>query len=234
MNEETFYAKDSTKDMEELIGACAGDRFEFHLEIKEVSEEGDKRLIAGYANTKNLDRMNEIVEPTAFKNTIKEWMKNPVILRGHDPNSIIGRGLEAKIDSKGLWIKAEIASDTEKANETWALIKQKMLKAFSIGYQIIKDEVVERAGKRIRRILDLDLLEVSVLGLPANRESLFDMVKGMQYGTDLIVSSPAADELPTDADYEETREYIEALNVKLSDELAVLELQSLNKKLGGS
>lgn len=180
--------------------------FRFHAEIKSAKEVEGQRIIEGYANTKNLDRMNEIVDPSAFKGTINKWMKNPVILADHwaSVSNVIGRGLSMKIDETGPFLKAEIAKGTQLAEDTWTLIQQKMLRAFSIGYRILKDEMdkgVEDGGRRVRRITKLELYEVSVVAIPANRESLFSLAKGIMFGTDIfqpLTKDAVLIDLPTD------------------------------------
>jgi HK97 family phage prohead protease len=221
-------------------------RFKFHAGIKQAEEDdGGRRIISGFANTRNLDRVNEVVDPNAFRGTLKQWMKNPVILADHWPSvqNVIGRGVEAKIDDKGFFLKAEIAKGTQLADDTWTLIQQKMLRAFSIGYRILKDEFVDAAdaGKdfagKVRKILKLELYEVSVVAIPANRESLFSVSKGMLYGTDLMAPVDESEILRADLDqkpddvYHQTLTELRSINQEMEEGLVLNELRTLKEKI---
>lgn len=226
-------------DSQELVGKlCERGRFNFHAQIKEADDGSGRRLISGYANTVNLDRMNEIVDPAAFKSTLKTWMKNPVLLLGHDMSKPVGKGIEAEIREKGLWIKGEIAKGVSYADDAWSLVKQKVLRAFSIGYRILKDELVEGESKdsgKVRRITKLELYEVSLVSIPANRESLFSVTKGMIHGTDMMLPD-AGVPLPTtvisdESEYAETMQMIKDMNANFQNDEAYAQLKALNEKL---
>ena len=62
-------------------------------------------------------------------------------------------------------------------------VKEGILSAFSIGFRMLEDEIVDE----IRHITKLELYEVSIVSIPANREALFDISKGLKYGTDIVV-----------------------------------------------
>ncbi len=215
--------------------------FKFHACIKAAGEESDgRRVISGYANTRSLDRVNEIVEPGAFRGTLKQWMKNPVILADHWPSvsNVVGRATEATIDDKGFFIKAEIAKGPEQAEIVWSLVQQKMLKAFSIGYRILKDEMVDavQAGKevagRVRKILKLELYEVSIVAIPANRESLFSIAKAMQFGTDMMAPAPPqSPEIKHENEYGTLRDGIRSINDEIDAGLALRELRRINESI---
>ena len=217
------------------------DRFECHAEIRDASEKGNTRVVQGYANTKNLDRMNEIVEPHAFRSSLQAWVKDGAILLNHDTDKPLGRPLEGTIDENGLKIKAEIARDIEYAEDAWKLIKQKVLRAFSIGYKVLKDKVEEVSkendpegvGKRVRRILDLELYEVSVVTIPANRESLFSVTKGLQFGTDMFQPCAAVPTKDADVspDRESLKEFVARLIEEAQDRTLQRELDAINQKI---
>lgn len=199
--------------------------FEFHAEFEgtEKTDKGD-RFIQGYANTKNLDLMRDIVEPGAFRKSFKYWLKNGVILLHHDWTIIVGKPVEAKIDDKGFFIKVQIfkgLTPESKIEETWNLIEQGGLKAFSIGFRIIKSKYEQDENEReFRRILELVLLETSIVSIPANRESLFSVSKGIEFGTDLIdietgEAALSIDELNNEKRYEELIRRVNEINEEL-------------------
>jgi len=151
----------------------------FAGELKAVSKEptGDSILaVAGYASTKDVDRVNDIVEPSAFEGTMATYMKFPVILLNHSSKDTpVGKVTSYKIDENGLYIEASIVN-TERGREVKALIEAGILKAFSIGFNIKKWEDSSDEGDPFR-ITELDLIEISIVSSPANIEALFEQAE---------------------------------------------------------
>lgn len=56
----------------------------FQMQFKEVSVAADKITIKGFASTPQVDRYDDIVQPIAFQNSMESYMKNPVVLLGHN------------------------------------------------------------------------------------------------------------------------------------------------------
>lgn len=169
-------------------------KFEFHAEIKSVHETNDGRLVLqGFANTRNIDRVRDIVEPSAFKRAVAKGVKKVKILRNHDMDEPIGLGIDASIRDKGFFFKGGISNaEIRYVQEAREQIKDGLMDSFSIGFSILKSEPIDpkdapKQDGRVadRRITDLDLWEVSVVTVPANVQSTFSVVKGMQHGSDL-------------------------------------------------
>ncbi len=207
--------------------------FQFHAEIKNVTEMKDGRLIvSGFANTKNIDRVRDIVDPSAFQRAINKGVGKLKILRNHNMREPIGLGIDASIRSNGFFFKGGISNaDIGYVQEARQQIKEGLIDSFSIGFSILKAEPIATEGApkqdgRVadRRITDLDLWEVSVVTIPANVQSTFAMVKGMQYGSDLydrakkhFIDRPDIDqrgELDT-VDYSKTTEYIKRITEEI-------------------
>ena len=188
----------------------------FHCEIKSVDSQ--KRIIEGWANTRYPDRVNDIVDPKAFEESLKVYMANPVILAMHDQEKLpIGKTLQATIAQDGLWIRAEIApkGTSQLADEVWGLIEFGALKALSIGYRPIEVELDESGMYAILK--NLELMEISVVSVPANRESLFSVAKSFHAGTDLV--EKAAPKIG----FEKTKGEIKALETVLTREFKNLD-----------
>jgi HK97 family phage prohead protease len=151
--------------------------FQFHMKL--VESDGGRRAIEGYASTRDLDRTGEIVEPGAFAESLTEFMANPVLTYMHDWSNPIGKVTGARIDEVGLFIRANISETAEKV---WKLIREGILRAFSIGYEVVEEKVI--GG--VNHILRLRLYEVAVVSIPANRRALFSVSKGLEVGTDLV------------------------------------------------
>jgi uncharacterized protein len=71
---------------------------------------------------------------------------------------------EAQRDVKGLEIAGELVLETGKAQEAYALLKRRVLKGLSIGYDVVKDTI----ANGVRHLHELKLYEVSLVTLPMN------------------------------------------------------------------
>jgi HK97 family phage prohead protease len=172
-------------------------KFECHAEFKNV--DGEKRVIEGYANTKELDRYYDIIEPTAFEKSLDYYLKNGPVLSGHRDMQggdiqVVGTPINGSINSKGFRLKAQILTGldpTDPIERVWNVIKQGGLKAFSVGFAIAPDgykwhdKADDDPRPRLRTITEVDLYEVSVVAVPANKGSLFSLTKGFLLGSDM-------------------------------------------------
>jgi len=164
--------------------ASAGPRRTFRFHMKLVESDGARRQIEGYASTRDLDRTGEVVEPGAFAESLKDFMSNPVVTYMHDWSNPIGKVIDVRIDEVGLFIRAEIS---ETAQKVWKLIEEGILRAFSIGYEVIEEKIVDG----VNHIMKLRLYEVAVVSIPANRRALFSVSKALEAGNDLVPDRPA-------------------------------------------
>lgn len=129
-------------------------------------------LVEGYASTVDKDRHNDVVATTAWKKGLENYLKNPVILAYHDHTQPCGRMVGHKADSKGLWIKAKISSA---AGAVYKLVKDGVLTAFSIGFRVKEADYDKTTD--IFVIKELELHEISVVAVPANQNTLFNLSK---------------------------------------------------------
>jgi len=153
--------------------------FRFHMKM--VESDKARRQIEGYASTRDLDRTGEVIEPGSFADSLRDFMANPVLTYMHDWADPIGKVIDARIDEVGLFIRAEISETAEKV---WKLIEEGILRAFSIGYEVVE----EKALDGINHILRLRLYEVAIVSIPANQRALFSVSKALERGTDLVCS----------------------------------------------
>lgn len=155
----------------------------FQMEFKEVEVKEWSVKIKWFASTPDIDRYNDIVLSKAFKSSLDQYMKNPVVLLQHDGDKAIGRVTEAKIKTKGLYVEAEITNNIDNVFEN---ITNKVLWAFSIWFIPKKWEYKEENGVTVRVITDLDLIENSVVSTPANANALFTLSKSIKSFFDKI------------------------------------------------
>lgn len=131
---------------------------------KEV-EEG--KSIYSFVGTKEIeDRDGDIVEINGMN--VKNYEVNPVVLWGHDHVSTpIGKVVALTHDKKKKELIFDIVfASTEKGQEVETLVKEGMLNATSIGFQVFDLKYKEDTG--IFHLTDTELLEISIVNVPAN------------------------------------------------------------------
>lgn len=149
--------------------AAAVKFLDFTFDITKSTKDANGELfIEGYANTNSKDRVGDVVLPTAFAKSLPTYLTNPVLLANHDWNDPCGRCMSAEITEKGLYIKARL-SDTR--NDIKTLVREGVLSTFSIGYNEIDTDFDE--STKTKYIKELELLEISIVTVPANVESIF-------------------------------------------------------------
>lgn len=163
------------------------------FEVKSTTEDGSEG--EGYGNAFHvLDKAGEIVAPGALDDALPDFFKDGFIGGlNHDWNNPIGRPVSGGVDGKGLRIVWKI-SDTSHGRDVKILLKDKVIKKLSIGYNVagyemLKDEKAVRAywqmhgyqpdeedlqkarhgAKLLTKIRPL--YEVSPVTVPANRAS---------------------------------------------------------------
>ena len=181
--------------------------------VKEITDGENKAYeIEWYASTKDKDRMNDIVEPTAFENTLKQYMTNPIVLLQHDMDKPIWNVTEASIDDKWLFIKAKITEDTD---GVFSKLKNWVLRTFSIWYRVKDYETMENEDAEWNYIFtnvikELELFEISLVSVPANP---FALVKSFD-------SCFKAEEDEETAEEPKEEEAVEESNEQESEEIA--------------
>jgi HK97 family phage prohead protease len=162
----------------------------FKFDVKSIDEQG---VFEGYAAVfGNEDLGGDIIEPGAFKKTLQENPRMPILWQ-HDPREPIGVTLEAYEDMHGLRVRGQLNLETSRGREAYALLKQGALKGLSIGYDAVK-EIWEGSKRRLKEIR---LWEWSLVTFPMNPLAQVTAVKGVLPFQDL----PLADEDRTwDAD----------------------------------
>jgi len=142
-------------------------------EFKTLGVENNMGKITGYGSVFNIrDSYGDVVTSGAFMQSISK--KKPKMLYQHDPRDVIGVWTKCKEDEKGLLLEGEINLEVSKGKDVYNLLKQGALDGLSIGFRTL-DEEYDANG--VRKLKTIDLLEVSVVTFPANKDSLITVVK---------------------------------------------------------
>ena len=138
----------------------------------------DSIFIEGYASTNDIDRAGDVVPVAVWEKGIKNYLKNPIILAYHDHNDPVGRVVQHKVDAKGLWVKARISS----ASKIFNLVKDNVLTAFSIGFKVL--DASYDSATEIFSIKELELVEISIVSVPCNQNTIFSLAKAFDSAED--------------------------------------------------
>lgn len=136
-------------------------KFERFFNIKKIDEE--ERMVFGYASTPDLDSDGEVIKLEALEKALPAYLQFPTLREMHQPKAV-GTTKTAEITKGGLYIGAKVVTD-----EAWKLVKEGVYKAFSIGGNVIK--------KVNNVIQELELVEVSLVDVPANKHAVIELWK---------------------------------------------------------
>ncbi|MCF1502186.1 HK97 family phage prohead protease [Afifella sp. H1R] len=162
-------------------------RFEGHmsapveLEMKLLSEEGEFEGYGSIFNT--VDHGGDIVMPGAFSASIgKRGAAGIKMLFQHDTRDIIGKWLEIREDAKGLYCKGRLFLGIQRGREAYELMREKALDGLSIGFRTIVDQWDREDD--VRRLIEVDLREISAVTFPMHEGATVSLVKGDQLPTE--------------------------------------------------
>ena len=120
----------------------------------------------GYASVFGVpDLGRDVVLPGAFAASLARRGASGVrMLFQHDPAEPIGRWLDLREDARGLYVEGVLSNGVARSREVHQLMKTHALDGLSIGFQTVKAKSDPRTG--VRRILEADLWEISVVTFP--------------------------------------------------------------------
>lgn len=156
--------------------------FDFALDADaRVELDGKALRIEGYAAGFSRDRENEAFERGVFdKGLEKYFARNPILCYHHHTDQALGVVEEAKLDGKGLFVKARL-DDPEPGTplaDVYNKVKSGTIKGFSVG-GLFKRKMTPKGV----RIHEADVAEISVTPVPMEPGSLFALA-GKAFGVD--------------------------------------------------
>jgi HK97 family phage prohead protease len=142
-------------------------------EIERVRLDG---TFTGYASLfSQRDLGNDMVMPGAFVRSLSERGAAGVrMLFQHNPDEPIGVWTSIAEDARGLHVVGRLTRGAERGREVHELMRAGAIDGLSIGFKTVRAS----AGKGgLRRILEADLWEISVVTFPMQPGARIDAVK---------------------------------------------------------
>ena len=142
----------------------------------EIKATGDKRELQFTISTDSVDRMGDTIDAKGWE--LDAYRKNPVVLWAHDNQSLpVGKATKIWIEDGKLKAIAEFTPEgMAKFNDTiFDMLKGGFLNAVSVGFLPKEYKFTEDANRRFGiDFLKQELLEFSVVSVPANSEALVE------------------------------------------------------------
>jgi uncharacterized protein len=144
------------------------------LDLKRVDADG---TFAGYASLFGKEDLGgDVILPGAFRDSLRQ--RGPAgikMLFQHNPNEPIGVWEQLTEDGRGLWAKGRLMPEVARAREVLSLMRAGALDGLSIGFRTILGRRDAKTG--IRRLLKVDLWEISIVTFPLLPEARVAHVK---------------------------------------------------------
>lgn len=140
-----------------------------------ITKSADGSFVA-IASTNSVDRHGEVVDNNGWD--LKAFKKNPVILWAHDHTEpAIGVSKKTWIDGTGkkakLMLQPLLHDVTEKARAIKQLVEMGVINSLSVGFKPLESKDGVTFDKN-------ELLEVSMVNVPANADAMMMAFKGLK------------------------------------------------------
>lgn len=156
----------------------------------------DHFTFEGMASTSDLDLGDDIVEPTAFAESIRKM--EPALLWQHNHDQPLGVFTSLGINPEGLKVAGKMPlSDSFVRERVKPQMIVKGVKGMSIGYRTLEATFDRETG--VRTITKLNLFEISIVTLPMNPHATFSSMKsylGKYEGTEIVERINEREDLP--------------------------------------
>lgn len=146
----------------------------FVAECKAIDPE--TRSVDFVISTAAVDRMGDTIAVDGWK--LDTYRKNPVVLWAHDASELpVAKASNVRIEDGKLKARAEFVPKeiSGKANAVFEMIRGGFLSATSVGFAPIKYAFTEAPDRKYGiDFIEQELLEFSVVPIPANAEALVE------------------------------------------------------------
>jgi len=141
---------------------------------KEPDEDG---MFEGYASVFGIiDQGMDVVERGAFRKSLGSGRRVKMLWQ-HDMAQPIGVFDYIEEDDRGLFVKGRLLKDVQKGREAMALMRAGAIDSMSIGYRTV--EAVAEGDGRVRKLMEVDLFEISLVTFPMLPDAKVTSVKSI-------------------------------------------------------
>ncbi len=164
------------------------------LTIKSVDE--GARRITGTATTPVPDRQGDIVEPLGAR-----FPKELPLLLHHNKELPVGVARFKTPTKDGIEFEAELPRIEEpgdvqrEVDRAWTSIKHKLIRGVSIGFRVLNN-AVEPLKSGGLRFLETEILELSLVTIPANQHASISLIKSLDAAALKGTAAPSRSPLP--------------------------------------
>src|SRR5512146_219464 len=122
--------------------------------------------VEGYASLfGEIDQARDMFVRGAFRQTLAaRGVRRIPMLFQHDPSEPVGIWLELREDHRGLFVRGRLIPEVARGRELLSLLRAGAIDGLSIGFRTTKARV--DPGTRVRRLLAVDLWEISIVTFP--------------------------------------------------------------------
>ena len=170
--------------MEPKTNNLIGQERHLFLMVKSI-DQTNPNIVHATVSTDEIDRYEEVVQPSAIINALPSFLANPVVLPAHQHKldngepPVIGRVITESIRITEHQVDVDIEFDNDTLGQKYAdKYRKGFMKAFSIGFRGLEgkyEQITDDAKNIIKKIWTwtlIELLEISAVAVPANRGAL--------------------------------------------------------------
>jgi len=182
---------------EEKIDVTEIKEFQNFATINKASVNEKDRTIEVIATKEVIDRQGDMIKVNGIN--IEKFIKNPVVPFGHDYSELpVAKGVGIRFEGDELLIKLQFPTKAvyEKGDTVFKMIKEGYLNAVSIGFIPIKQAWDDEIKAYV--IEKSELLEVSIVPVPANQDALIRGFKALKTVEDIETPDPEEKEVKED------------------------------------
>lgn len=176
--------------------AVAGDlRKSLWFPLSKVTD-AEQHIIEGYASSEDPDNENDLITAEAIRKALPEFMKWAAVREMHEP-SAVGTVLKAEVIDGDVEIDGQtyhnplhiVAKIVDAA--AWEKVKKGVYKGFSFGGQALKATMVNIAGRLVRKITEVNWVELSLADRPVHPGARILLWKAERKGVNMRKSTRA-------------------------------------------
>ncbi len=136
------------------------------------ADQGREMPLTGHASTFGPKDDGLMITKGAMEGSIERFMEFPTLFASHrmGVRDLVGRVDKLEVDDQGLAISTSVSSAER---DVQVKIREKSLKAFSIGFLIDFETLEFMPETEIFAVHDMQLIDVSLVPLPLDRDALF-------------------------------------------------------------